>query len=103
MGNRKSRPRCGMPPILPGPVDFLIGMAIKKLIEVNCRRIEQQNGNLYAMRLNCELPGRVTLKSFNNEDMSTEEAASKLLDGIPPEYADQLQIESGGASQALEH
>ncbi|KAI8570536.1 hypothetical protein RHMOL_Rhmol01G0041900 [Rhododendron molle] len=38
------------------------------------------------------LPGRVmTLKSVNNEAMSTKNAVSDLMDGIPPEYADQLQ------------
>ncbi|KAI8570538.1 hypothetical protein RHMOL_Rhmol01G0042100 [Rhododendron molle] len=87
-----------MAPILPSPFDIiriLIEEAIRAAIEETRRRNEQQNGFLSlncAMTSNCELPGRVMgLKSFNKEAMSTEEAVSKLLDGIPPEYADQLQ------------
>ncbi|KAF7153097.1 hypothetical protein RHSIM_Rhsim01G0052700 [Rhododendron simsii] len=87
-----------MPPIFPSPFDItriLFEEAIRAMIEDIRRRIEQRNGYPHlncAMTSNCELPFQVMgLKSFNNEAMSTEEAVSKLLDGIPPEYVDQLQ------------
>ncbi|KAF7152796.1 hypothetical protein RHSIM_Rhsim01G0052800 [Rhododendron simsii] len=97
MGGCSVRPR--LPPrILPGPADIariILEEVVRAIIEDIRRRIEQQNGSLhliYAKTSNCELPGGVMgLKSFNNEAMSTEEAVLKLLDRIPPEYADQLQ------------
>ncbi|KAF7152862.1 hypothetical protein RHSIM_Rhsim01G0053000 [Rhododendron simsii] len=104
MGNKNGRPRPprfrgpGRSPFFPTPADpirILIEEIIRAAIEETRRRNEQKNGLLYlncAMTSNCELPSRMMmLKSFNNEAMSTEEAVSKLLDGIPPEYADQLQ------------
>ncbi|KAF7153677.1 hypothetical protein RHSIM_Rhsim01G0049900 [Rhododendron simsii] len=104
MGNKNGGPRpprfrgSGRSPFLPTPADvirILIEEAIRAVIEKTRRRNEQQNGLYYlnrAMTWNCDLPsGMMMQKSFNNEAMSTEEAVSKLLDGIPPEYEDQLQ------------